>query len=420
MFFSSQNKLWLAIVWLVAIFYCYTEASGRGDFYIFLSASSDLSTHQNIFENKYVDGYHYYYSVLFALLLKPLCYLPYTAVKFLWLLFNMALYFRLFQLLAGSVFVKQLSSRQTLVFLGIVFLFSLRFLLGNISHSQITILILWCCIYGIYNISRGKTMSGSLALAIGINIKLLPIVFLPYLLYRGYFKAFVLTVGFYGISLFLPALVIGWDYNLLLLKTWLSLINPANQIHVLDVDERSFHGLSTLLSTLLVKDVPDVYALPLKRNIADVSLETLSKILLLVRLFLAAFTLFFLKWKPFQKARSLMDTYIEVSYLLLLIPLIFPHQQYYAFLFSVPAFAVVTYYVLVNFKRFTELTKYIVVVLLSIVYLCANLAFLLGAYNAFYDHFKILTYGALLLIPSLIWVSLKKEKTLLSVSATDL
>ena len=143
----------------------------------------------------------------------------------------------------------------SILFLFLLFAFSLRFFLDNIHYSQITIFILWCTAFGLQLILNNKTIAGSALLALGINIKLLPIVFLPYLIYRGYFKAFTYTVLFYFSYLFLPALFIGFNYNLSLIKTWLSLINPANQNHILDVEERSFHSLSTLLSTLLVNDV---------------------------------------------------------------------------------------------------------------------------------------------------------------------
>lgn len=412
--FNFKNKPWLAALWLVAIVYCFIEAGGNGDLYIFLSAAADLSAHENIFENTYVDGYHYYYSVLFALFLKPFCYLPFKAVKFGWLLLNLGLFFKMFQTLATSVYVKRLSEKKQMIFLICTFVFSLRFLLDNIHYSQITILILSCCIYGICNILRGREISGSLILALGINIKLLPIVFLPYLLYRGCFKAFFMTLCFYIISLLLPSIIIGHDYNMLLLHTWLNLVNPANQSHMLDVDERSFHGLSTLLSTLFVKDVPDVYAMPLKRNIADVSLQSLSRIILGVRLALVAFTLYFLKAKPFTKPASLTSSLLEMSYMLLLIPLIFPHQQHYAFLFTVPAFAMVAYRLIDDFNTMAVVKRSVIITLLSLVFLSASLKLLLGVYNNYYEHFKILTYGALLLIPLLVWVSLKKEKTALT------
>jgi hypothetical protein len=39
-----------------------------------------------------------------------------------------------------------------------------------------------------------------------------------------------------------------------------------------------------------------------------------------------------------------------------------------------------------------------------VIFLCGNLKILLGEFNRYYEHFKILTYGALLLIPLLAWV----------------
>lgn len=386
-----KNKIWLLVLFAITLVICFIEADGKGDFYIFLSATGDLINGQNFYENKYVDSYHYFYSVLFALILKPLYYLPFFWIKFCWLVFNTILYFQLFQLLAKNPLLQTLTEKQKSVFLLLVFIFSLRFFLGNIHNSQITILILWTCVYGLYLIINNKPISGAAILALGINIKLLPIVFLPYLIYRGYFKALAFTVLFYFVYLFSPSLFIGHSYNLSLIKTWLSLIDPSNQTHVLDVEERSFHGLSTLLSTLLVKDVPDVYALPYKRNFADVAIPTLSQVLLAVRLILVSFTLYFLKWKPFIPAKTNWQQCIEISYLLLLIPLIFPHQQHYAFLFAVPAFTISLLFFISNYYTLSKRTKVYFYTFLSVIYLLANLKLLLGTFNDYYDHYKILT-----------------------------
>lgn len=403
-----KNKIWLFAIFVIATVFCFVEAKDKGDFYIFLSATGDLNIGENFYENKYVDGYHYFYSVLFALLLKPFYSLPFFWVKFCWLFLNTVIYIKLLRMLAKSKLVALLTEKKKTIFIALIFIFSLRLFLDNMHSSQITLLILWCCIYGLYLITNNKPVSGAAILALGINIKLLPIVFLPYLIYRGYFKAFAFTILFYVIYLFAPSVFIGHDYNMTLLKTWLSLINPSNQNHVLDVEERSFHGLSTLLSTLFVKDVPDVYALALKRNIADVAIPTLSKILLFTRLTLVAFTLYFLKWRPFIKARSEWHQYIEISYLLLLIPLIFPHQQHYAFLFAVPAFAITLLYLFLKWEEISRTCKLTVSGLLTLIYLSVNLKLLLGTFNPYYDHYKILTYGALLLIPLLVWLMSRK------------
>ncbi|MCW3076789.1 MAG: hypothetical protein JWO32_1398 [Bacteroidetes bacterium] len=397
-----KNKIVWAFLTLAAILFCYSESDGRGDFYIFISAADDLTEDVDIFKKTYVDGYHYFYSVLFALVLKPFAALPFQGLKLSWLLLNVFLFASLFRLLIQSPLVNKLAERKRFIFLGCVLLFSVRFLKDNIHHSQITILILWCCVYGIYYITENKLVKGAFILALGINIKLLPIVLLPYLFYRGYFKACLLTLFFYTSLLFLPSVFIGHSYNVSLLKSWLQLINPTNQNHVLDVEERTFHGLSTLLSTLLVKDVPDVYALSNKRNIADVSLHTLSLVLLIVRMCLVSFTLYFTGIKFFKKAATAWHQSVELSYVLMIIPLIFPHQQPYAFLFVIPAVCCILYYLFTH--HISKNKKKLVQALLVVVFLTFHLKLILGEFNNYYDHYKILTYGTLLLIPILTWV----------------
>jgi hypothetical protein len=400
-----KNKIWLLPLSIAVFILCYIEAEGKGDFFIFMSATGDLIKHQDFYKATYVNGYHYFYSVFFALLLKPFYYLPFFWVKFSWLLLNVLFYFSLISLLIKNKLLDTLSEKQKRLFISLVVIFSLRFFLDNIHNSQTTILILWCCIYGMYLVTKNKPISGAAILALGINIKLMPIVFLPYLIYRGYFKAFLFTILFYFAYMFFPSLLIGNEYNMSLLKTWLSLINPSNKNHVLDVEERSFHGLSTLLSTLFVKDVPDTFALSLKRNIADVSVSTLASILLFTRLALASITLLFLKLKPFVIAKTHLQQYLETSYLLLVVPLIFPHQQHYAFLFAVPAFAAILFVFISQYNKIHKSTRVIITFLLVLIYLCENLKLVLGEFNPFYEHYKIVTYGALLLIPLLIWAN---------------
>lgn len=397
-----RNKYIVLILALIGIVYCYIEAEGKGDFFIFLSAADDLNKKANIFETTYVDGYHYYYSVLFALLLKPFVGLPYLPIKTLWLVLNLLLFVHLLRLLFRCHFIKNLTNRQQTVFFTIISVFSARFVFDNIHLSQITILILWCSVYGLYLIFKNRPGIGSMLLALGINIKLLPIVFIPYLVYRGYFKGAILTVIFYLVFLFSPSMFIGHEYNMSLIKTWLHLINPTNQRHVLDVEERTFHGLSTLLSTLFVQDIPDVYALPIRRNIADVSLSALSNILLVTRLLLISFSLYFTGFTFFKNARSRWQACVEISYVLMIIPLIFPHQQPYAFLFVMPATACVIYFLLIG--EHTKKEFYTISFLLFLIFLSFSLKILLGEFNQYYEHFKILTYGALCLIPLLAWV----------------
>jgi hypothetical protein len=392
------RKIFFSLVALALLYFLYIESKGKGDFFIFLSASQDLFKGQNIFENTYVDSYHYFYSILFAILLHPFTWLPFHLAKFLWLVLNVVLVWRIFLIIKNLLPLHSFTKKQLLIMRIGGFLFAFRFIFENLHHSQTTILLLYLSLQGLQFIFSNKTLPGAALLALGINIKLLPIVLLPYLFYRGFFKAGTFVIAFCMIYIFIPALFIGWQQNQALLNTWISLINPTNTVHVLDVDERSFHGLSTLLSTLLVKDVPDVYALPIKRNIADLSLEQLAIVLNAARLTLIAFSLYFFRSLPFKPATGMKQQFWEVSYLLMLIPLIFPHQQHYGFLFICPAFVFCLYYFIQNRGLMSKVKRNFILISCIFIYLICNLKILLGEFNSYYEHFKILTYGALYLI----------------------
>jgi len=201
--------------------------------------------------------------------------------------------------------------------------------------------------------------------------------------------------------MFLPGFILGFAQNNMLISGWWKLINPTNTIHNLDVDERSFHSLSTLLATLLVENVPDKFALHIRRNIMNISYTQLVLVLNIIRLVFIFFAFYFLRKKPFTGKAPSMHQFVEISYILLLIPLLFPHQQDYAFLFIMPAVTCIIYYLITEQNTLTNLKFNAIVFVLALSYLLCNITLLYGQYREYYDHFKLLTYGALLIIPLL-------------------
>jgi hypothetical protein len=57
-----------------------------------------------------------------------------------------------------------------------------------------------------------------------------------------------------------------------------------------------------------------------------------------------------------------------------------------------PALAILIFY-LINYQ-----TSISFKIILAIIFLCFNLKIILGVWNDYYEHFKILTYGGLLVI----------------------
>lgn len=407
--FPLSKRLWTGILVVGILIYLFIESGNRGDFHIFMEASTDLFRQKDIYHTLYFTCYHYYYSILFAILIYPLTFLNSQVALFLWLLLNVFFTYRIVKLILELLPLSFLSKKQQRWFWLFSMLFSIRLLMENFHVAQMTICLLYLTLEGFQLIQKGKTFSGAFLIALGINIKLLPLVILPYLLYRGNIKASLLIVLFYVVLLFLPILFIGKTQFDILLSSWAELINPLNKQHLMDVSERSFHSLSTFLSVLLIEQAKEIDALPIKRNIADISLQSLYMVILCSRLLLAAFTVYFLRTLPFKKPFNRLHQFWELSYILLVVPLLFPHQQHYAFLFMIPAFMYCVYDLLAFRAKKNKVFIYFTSGALILIYLAVNLKLLLGEFNAYYEHFKILTCGALLLIIILAVLAPKKD-----------
>lgn len=407
------KKYWLQLLLLIGVcILCLIEAQGKGDFYIFLSASRDMLEGKNIYTIKYNEWYHYYYDTFFALLIAPLQILPLYLAKVIWLFANVWFTYRIWKIFTYYLPINEFSQKTKKLFTTLCFLFVFGLWQRNMHLAQMTIFLLFLSLEGLFQIQHKRTTLGSLLIAIGISIKLLPLLLIPYLIYRSEWKATLLVILGLLIVLFLPSLIIGFDYNLFLLNERWAIINPMNSEHVLDVSERSFHSLTTLLSTLLVENASNSYTLDLKRNIANISLEQLKIVITVVRLTFIVFTLYFLNSLPFTRAKNKLQSFYEISYIFLAIPLIFPHQQHYAFFFTFPAITYILFYLFNHqFLNENQFKKHVIITSLSLIFFLLNSHFILGTFRNYYDHYKTLTYGVLMLIPFLFFFKPSNKKS---------
>lgn len=251
-----KNKYVMLVAAIAALAYIAIAAAGKEDFFIYLSAAKDLFAQKDIYSLTYKNGYHYYYSVLFAAAIYPLSLLPLYVANFIWLALNVFLLTRMVKI-AGRYFnLDTLSVKAQWVFIALCFVSCIKFVLQNIDCQQATILIMYLTLEGLEQVFAGKKSRGAALIALAINIKLLPLLFIPYLIYRKEFKAFLYILLYYGLFLMLPLAFIGRQQNMFYLHSWLHLINPDAPKQILDTDEGGFASLATLLSTLLVKQAP--------------------------------------------------------------------------------------------------------------------------------------------------------------------
>lgn len=411
---KSFTKYIYSVLILLVVAYVVKEALGNGDFKVFLEAAKLIRNGENPY-NKWIfvsEGNYclYFYSPLWAVLLIPFSYLPNFIPNIIWLSANIFFLYRIYQLLKRFVELNSITRRQLHWILLLCIIMSLRFIQYNFGMIQMTIFLLWGVLESLRLIQDKKVVYGGILLALIINIKILPIVILPYLLYRSYIKGFVYTLIFSIVFLFLPILYTGWSTNNFLLTEWWSVINPANPEHLVETDLGP-HSLTALVPTLLSETLGKI---SIPRNIFNLSENTATYALNITRLLLIILTLFFVKWPPFIHARNKLFQLRELAYIVLLIPLIFPHQQKYAFVLAIPALFYLSHFIIINLPLrrvvMTGIRWYTLMTIMCLSFILMTLSTdgLIGReFNNITQHFKTITWGALLLIFALLLASPK-------------
>jgi len=263
---------------------------------------------------------------------------------------------------------------------------------------------MYSMIEGLYQTENNKPVSGALLISLSIIVKVLPVVMIPFLLYRNYTKCTGYILLFLILFVLIPAPLIGWDFNIELYQGWWRIIDPANNKNSFDVSTNSIFGISSLISTLLIEGIRNDYSLELKRNIMNIQPAIVLNIILAARLLLVIFTLWFIVTKPFKRNSNKFSEFRVFSYICLVTPLIFPQQRTYAFFLLFPSIIYLTYFFLIAKKNgLMEIKriKYSLYVQYLIVFIL-NLDLILGNFREIYWHYKLISYASLLLIVQLV------------------
>ena len=359
-----------------------------GDFRIFLEAS-EFYRDGKVMYNQWLpagDGGAclHFYSPLFSLILLPFTYVPSFIPNFLWLTLSVLFLLRIWKLLTRLVAFGKLSDGKKALLLFLTTLMTYRFIEYNFGMIQMTIFILWSMLESDYLFEKNKNIQGGILLALAINIKILPIVILPYLIYRSRWQAFTWTILFSILCLFIPAFYSGWDWNLMIHKEWWSAINPLNADHTLET-EIGMHGFTALVPAYYSGDANHVLM-----------------IVNILRLIFIGLTLYILRWPPFKPANNNSSRLRELSYIILITPLIFPHQGKYAFLLMLPAMFYVLFFLISSTTRSRMWMFILISVILVFALTTLTTDGLIGrSLNQLTQQYKLITFGAMWLAVAL-------------------
>lgn len=379
-----------------------TALEGRNDLDIYLAASNDLWAGKDIYHATWFDGYHYFYSPLFAIAISPLTWAPVWLAKLVWGIGMLLLLLRCFVLVHREWLPTTLTTAQRSAILFFALLFLFQAIRDNIDPAQVTPLVLWLCLEGVMRINAGAPLRGAVLLALGIDLKLIPLVLVPWMAYRGHWRALLACCAAFTLLQILPALLIGWSHGMDLLHARWGLLAPTDVRNVLDDEEPSFIALSSLLTAYFSDQGHGTQTLDLPRTIIVLSPGMIAALLTLGRLALAALAVFFLRWPPLRRATSSQQSWWEVSYLLLCTVLLFPHQRYYSMLLAMPA---ALWLAMACVLRWRAARPRGWVVLPVLVFLGASADMLLGEYAAVYKHYKLMSFVVIALIAMLAWYS---------------
>jgi hypothetical protein len=404
--FNSRNLWWLFIILLLAgliIFESFFKVTK--DFDIFIGASRLLRQGRSCY-NEWIpvgDGFLlYYYSPLFALLVMPLSFLPQHLCYLIWMTFNVWLLYRIIVLIDYYLDISRLFAQRKarVIYSLLVTACVIRFLVYNLDLGQMTILLLYCSLKSVRMINDGRKWAGSALLALAINIKLIPVALLFYLIYRGQFRSSLLVILFFVVYSLLPSAFIGNEFNTRLLHDWAGVITKTNGKSIEEDQGRT--SLSALVPSLLMETKGEV---PLKRNIFTSDRNTAMLALNISRAILVALTLYFLRTFPFKKARSLLHDYYALSYILLVTPLIAPHQGKYSFFYLLPAYSYILFMFFLKKKEAPGIPftgRYILAVtftVLSFILATVSSDGIIGNhFSLVAEHFHSITIGTLILI----------------------
>ena len=270
---------------------------------------------------------HYLYSPLFVILMRPFTYFSEEGAFLVWRILTSVCLIRSFILALRFCRVPMKGGIPYLLLIFVTLL-----LQRPITDSLIgvTTLLLWMAMESYTLITSKRYWRAGALLALAINIKLILLPVLVYWTWRGYWRVLWIALFFSILYLVLPALVFSWEVNLELLSNWYDVL--ATQRHILL--QGSF--VSGLLGYL-------AHLTPLPA-IPQFSIYAFT-------LFLILWTLYILgRITPFTQTNK-PPSLVELSYILLIIPFIYPHQNNYALVLAMPCLIWITHQILIQTRR---------------------------------------------------------------------
>lgn len=380
----SKKINYLIGVFALLIFWpAFHSITSGNDFDIFIRAAYHLNEGKELYTQPFVHGLYYYYSPIFTWFLQPFTPLKeyiisdqgqfkgityaLASVKIFWSVLGMFLTWRIIRIIA-SIFTFQSTKKEFLFWL-ISMILCYRWFFMNLWYGQLTIFILW----GILESHFGTFFKGIFKwfpIALGINIKILPLVFLGKWTLEKNMKAIFQVVMWFGILVLIPFLFYPSEYILDQTLKWFSAINPLKKNHVITVGEGGFIDIGAMVVKFFTK-----YKIPTEPMacVAELSHNAIFWITQVFRVLIIVITAW--QWYNWNLKKNIFEInsqsnethreFVKVSIFTLIIPLIFPHQRDYSLTLLLPSLVYMIYQWVQNTQEQSKLFVFLLMVPLT-------------------------------------------------------
>ncbi len=199
----------LSIVFIILFVQMFGKAyrSGGYDFTSYLLSSKALLNNTN----PYIQNtpYPYIYPLFLASILTPFTFLPYSINNILWFAINVGSFGFSVYLLLKMFYIMPPSKKVFLTIISFIVLLIFSPIQNHLLNGQINFLVLLFSTLFFYWYDKNNILS-SLFLAFAISLKIVPLIFLMFLLLEKRYRAIIFTIVFTFICVFvLPYLFIG-------------------------------------------------------------------------------------------------------------------------------------------------------------------------------------------------------------------
>ena len=323
----------MVLVIVLLGFFGNTYRKGMNDFRVVHRAATRVLHQENLYN--FADAHYLYkYSPSFALLIAPVGLFPFSTAKVMWII-GMCICLLLIMRWSKWMIMGDRSPPAYLYLLTL--LFTSKFWVREMWLGQTDLLMLVFIFLFISCTDRGKGLWGGLFLALAVIIKPTPLIFVPYLLYRGRFKPVVSLVMASMVLVLLPSIVYGISGNIALLSGWKNVMSVSSPpLLASDVNQSLFGFFYRFLT-----------ATPFQVNVMNLSYTLVNALIYAVASGLFLFLLFLNRRSGLvQNGLANSKECIEYSLLLIFMTLFSPLGWFQNYCSSILAFMLLIYYVL--------------------------------------------------------------------------